>query len=377
MSAAIYMADMVDAFLPALQEEDRVTILLGSATLLPWEQIEHPSVTYLIAQEIPNTFAAHDEMAALVQQIRPDVWWTADTTLPPPKSKHFSPKIVYAVEDFRTLLGSDRRSFWARTMAMRRSRKNLHNADAIICPVKAMAARIVHTVGIAARHKTFVIPNGIHPIFRHHTDEEVLNVRRKLLIPQRYVLTACTADVANYLTPILEAMGASEDVPSSTCVVLGDADLPDAVREVIRDCHLEGMVRFLNISKLAPAEIAALYSGASVFFEPSQDIAYLPSILRAMASGTPVICAASAANEALYNQAVLRVHPTDAQEWIRAFTALTLSTVLRDRQIANGLSCAAKFTSTAMAKQSFAFARLLCTVPASTIRKNHILHKND
>ena len=53
MSAGIYLADMVDAFLPALQEDDLVTIVLGLTTLLPWEPLEHPSVRYLIAREDP------------------------------------------------------------------------------------------------------------------------------------------------------------------------------------------------------------------------------------------------------------------------------------------------------------------------------------
>ena len=96
-----------------------------------------------------------------------------------------------------------------------------------------------------------------------------------------------------------------------------------------------------------------------------------------MASGTPVVCAASPANEDLYGQAVLRIHPTDAREWISAFTTLTLSTALRDRQIAKGFDLVNAYTSTTMAKATFSFARLLCTLPASTIRKHHLAIRHD
>lgn len=372
ISAEVYIADMMDAFVPALQEDDRVTILLGAATLLPWEPIEHPAVSYLIAQEIPGSLRANAEIVSIIKQMNPDIWWTADITLAPPKMKAHAPKIVYAVEDFRVLEGFSNDGFWKRYLTKRKICQNLLKAEAIICPLKAIATRLISVIGLAARHKTFIIENGIHPIFRPHSPDEVLQIRRKHLIPQRYVLTTCTSATAEYLTPVFEAIGASEEISSITCVVLGDAALPYTLRQVIRDCHLEGMIRFLNMAKLEPYEVAALYGGASILFEPSQDIAYLPSVLRALASGVPVICAASAANENIYGNAVLRVHPTDAREWIRALTALTLSSTLRDRQVANGHAQVSALTSTAMAKHSFAFARLLSAVPAATIRKNSL-----
>ena len=376
MSANIYLADMVDAFLPALQDGDRVTILLGATTLLPWEPIEHPAVHYLVAHEEPGTRAATAELTELLQDAQPEIWWSADTTLPPPKLKQPF-KLVYAVEDLQVLFGNQKGGFWKRLREKRLALQHLLKADAIICPNKAVSTRLVHAIGIGARHKTFVIPNGIPPVFRSHAPEEIVQMRRKLLIPQRYVLLNGSSSSADCLTPVLEALGASEEISSITCVILGDAKLPNTLREVIRDCHLEGMIRFLNVAKLEIAEIAALYSGASILFEPSQTIAYFPSILRAMASGTPVVCAASPANEDLYGQAVLRIHPTDAREWISAFTTLTLSTALRDRQIAKGFDLVNAYTSTTMAKATFSFARLLCTLPASTIRKHHLAIRHD
>lgn len=377
ISAEVYIADMMDAFVPALQEDDRVTILLGAATLLPWDPIEHPAVVYLIAQETPGSFLANAEIISIIKQVNPDIWWTADVTLSPPKLKVNAPKIVYAVEDFRSVDGLPKDGFWKRLRIRQKARQNLLKADAIICPLKAIATRLINLIGLSARHKTFVIENGIHPIFRPHSPDEILQIRRKHLIPQRYVLTTCTSTVAEYLTPVFEAIGASEEISSISCVVLGDAALPNTLRQVIRDCHLEGMIRFINMAKLEPYEVAALYGGASILFEPSQDITYLPSILRALASGVPVICAASAANENIYGNAVLRVHPTDAREWIRALTALTLSSKLRDRQVANGQAYVAAFTSTAMAKHTFAFARLLSTIPVATIRKKSLNHHHD
>ncbi|MBQ9693906.1 MAG: glycosyltransferase [Kiritimatiellae bacterium] len=370
MSAGIYMADMVDAFLPALQEEDTVSILLGLTSCLPWEPIEHPSVHYIIAHENPYTVAGRYELAQLCRTILPDVWWSADAALvPPPRTKQSPIKIIFAIEALRHLYGTHSNKQRFQFLTRWHARQNLLGADALICPNKAVATHTVHELGLALRRKVAVIPSGIHPVFRLHSDEEIVHVRRQLLIPQRYLLIVSTSATAHYLTPVLEALGTNEEVSSVTCVILGDAELPDKLREVIRDCHLEGMVRFLNNAKLSPNEISCLYSGAFLLFEPSQDVAYFPSILRAMACGTPVVCAASKANEDLFGQAVLRVHPTNTREWSQALTTLTLSTTLRDRQIERGLTFSVNATSTAMAKHSFTFARQLCTDAATAFRK--------
>lgn len=378
MSAGIYLADMVDAFLPALQEQDSVTIVFGLTTLLPWDPIEHPSVRYLIAREDPYSPAGKRELTQLCRLHQPDVWWSADAALSPPlRTKRFPIKAVYAIEAVRHLYGTCKQKHFLPFLARWQARQNLLAADALVCPNKAVASHTVYELGLALRRKVAVIPSGIHPIFRLHSDDEIVQMRRQYLIPQRYVLIASTSATAHYLVPVLAAMGANEEVSSVTCVILGDADLPNHLREVIRDCHLEGMVRFLNNNKLTANDIATLYSGAFLLFEPSQDVAYLPSILRAMAAGTPVVCAASQANEDLFGQAVLRVHPTDIREWSQALTTLTLSTSLRDRLIARGLAFSAAATSTAMAKQSFNFARELSLDPVEAVRNNHHTHRHD
>lgn len=369
MSAAVYMADMVDAFLPALEEGDRVTILMCLNTYLPWELIEHPSVQYAFAHERPRSAAGRRELNQLVQRVAPDVWWSADTALAPPtKNKRRPLQAIYAIQDFHYLLGTRcKRRFWG-WLYRWKARQHLMSADAIVCPNKAIATHTVHVLGIATRRKIAIMPSGIHPIFRMHSKDEILRMRRALLIPQRYVLIVSTTATADYVRPVLEALGSNAEVSSVTCVILGDAGLPSALREPIRDCHLEGMVRFVNSAKVTPAIQAALYSGALVLFEPSQDLAYLPSILRAMACGTPVVCAANAAHEDQFEKAVLRVHPTDAREWRQALTALMLSTTLYDRQVQRGLTFVTQATSTAMAKQAFAFARKRTQIAQSAVR---------
>ena len=121
-----------------------------------------------------------------------------------------------------------------------------------------------------------------------------------------------------------------------------------------------GQRRFINAAAIPPEDLSALYSGAVATFEPAYGADYRPSILRSMACGTPVICAADAANGELYGNAALRVHPTDPAEWARAFVSLTLSAPLRERLVARGEACAAERSWGATARASFAIAAELC-----------------
>lgn len=362
MSAKAYLADMVDVFLPALQDADRVTILTAPATGLPWATIEHPAVNYVTATASPYSWSGKREIATLIQWEHPDVWWCADTTLPPPIKvrRAPSPKIVYAIEDMRYLFETYKRrrgwKRWTRFFVKRRLRK----ADALVCPSDAVATHTMRVLGLTERQNVYVIHNGVHPIFRLHRDDEILKMRRHLRIPKRYVLVVSSVRTAHYVEPILRAMGTNVEVASVTCVILGEATLPAMLRETIRDCHMEGMVRFVDQKDVNATLLPALFSGALVYFEPSQDVAYLPTILQAMACGTPVVCAASEANAALFGKAVLRVHPTAPKEWRQALSAFTLSTTLHARQVKRGLDFASAATATAMAKRSFALARKLC-----------------
>ncbi len=351
---------LLDSIFPALRDGDCITVLKQAGHPFPLRQIEHESIRYLDAECKARRHAGRMELNEIVQMLRPDIYWSADPYV------HFpSPlkgKKLYNVLSLETLppfIDMADASWRERLKWLWTAHPQLLQADALFCPNHALAVAYVAHLGLKTRRKTVVVPNGIHPIFRHHTDEEILEVRRTWLIPKRYVLLVGDTHNLDALEIPLQALARSEEVSSMTCVILGDADLAEELKETIRECHLEGMVRFLDENALSHAEISAIYSGALITFEPMQTADYRPTVLRSMACGTPVICAAGALSEELYGNAVLRVHPTDVSEWLKAYTALVLSTVLRERQIARGDKYVTTCTWTATAKMSMHVLRAM------------------
>ncbi len=355
----IYLTALVDGLLPALAEGDRVTVLLAKGRPLPLPPIEHPAVAYLEAAHPGRSSAGAAEATRLARRLRVGVYWSADPLMRPPTRPHRRLKVVFAAAELLHFADPRRFGRWERLWWRLTARPRLAAADALVCPSHAQEVRLIAALGLPVRHKTHVVPNGVHPIFRPHTEAEVLEARRRWLVPRRYALLVGKAEGRHNLGTPLRALAGNEEISSVVCVIVGDAAPSPALRAIVRDCHLEGMVRCIDAEALPPADLSALYSGATVTFEPSLSTDYRPTILQSMACGTPVICAASAVNEELFGNAALRVHPTDAAEWGKALTALTLSSGLRDRLTARGLACVGGRTWTATAKASMALARKL------------------
>ncbi len=351
---------LLDAFFPALHDEDKLTVLYWDGEVFPLRQIDHPAIDYRAMRYAARSFRGERELNAAVQRLQPDVYWSADPVVRPPQTPRAKRLYTaFSMELLSSLSEELRFKWWELLRWQRTSSQSLEIADVLFCPSHTFAVALIAQLGLNTRRRAVVIPNGVHPIFRRHTDEEVTQIRRKFLLPKRYVLMVGTSSVIERLATPLQALAQCEEVSSLPCVIVGDRGLPDALRETIRDCHLEGLVKCFVEDEIPLAELSTLYSGAMVTFEPMQSANYRLTVLRSMACGTPVICAASAVTEELYGNAVLRVHPTDVTEWVKAFTAVMLSSVLRERQIARGVACVQERTWTTTAKMSMHILRAL------------------
>ncbi len=357
----VYLAAMADSLLPALVDGARVTIFsLEALEGRHFQRIEHPRVAYRMGRHSARGRRGERELQQLVEALHPEVYWSADPLIRPPNWAHgHRPRVVFAVEELRHFLRPQDFSWWERLRWRWVARARLLAADVVVCPTHALQVGLIAQLGLALRRRTQVVMNGIRPIFRQHSPEEVLEVRRRWLVPQRYVLMVENEGAQEALAVPLQALARSEEVSSLTCVIVGREALADALRETVRTCHLEGMVRFLPIEYLAAADLSALYSGAMVVFEPTRGVDFRPTIGQSLACGTPVICAAGETNEELFGAAVMRVHPTDPAEWSKAFMALMLSGALREKFRARGAACVAERTWTGSVKAAFAVGRRL------------------
>lgn len=328
----IDLMSMWDRIIPTLDETIHVTIFVTRDTQIT--KFKHPSITYVSTGRDCTQEPTKEELAAAVKRHEPTHYLSPDPRLAPPSHV---PAFYMILEVGHLVPKYTKHAWFKRWLKTRSIRRNLAAARAIFCPSEVVSRNILATFVYPVRYKREIIHRGVHPAFRTHTPAEISITRRAYLIPRSYAIML--GDSSETLSVPLRALGQSEDVSAITCVIVGPSHLPDELRETIRDCHLEGLVRFIDDNKITMQDLSTLYSGAQVTFEPAWKGDYRPSILQSMACGTPVICAASDDNEELYGNAVHVVHPTNTTEWLRAFESITLSSLLRERLIERGNKC--------------------------------------
>lgn len=330
----------------------RMTVLLSAEDRT--EMAGHPCIAIVHARYPADSAEGRRAIRNLIVRGHVDLYWGADPFLPPPR-RPFGRKlaVIHAVEDMTAV---DHSNFLKRLFSLRRFRARCLSADRIVCPCNTLAIRLVALIGLQKRRYVRVIRNGVAPAFRRHTQTEIRAVLRSFRLPPKYtVIIARETSDSNLETP-LRALAASSEVPAMPCVIVGAPEVSPALRAIIRTNHLEGLVRCLS-DDLPDATLSALLSGAQVLFEPALREGFLHSVLFGMASGTPVICSATESNSELYGAAAVRVHPTDVNEWSNAFTALMVSTVMRDRLIARGTLCAERNTLQTATREVIALVR--------------------
>jgi glycosyltransferase involved in cell wall biosynthesis len=330
----IDLMSMWDRIIPTLEPKMHVTVFVTKDATI--SRLEHPAITYVSSGRSRDAKPTREEIAAAVKRHRPTHYLSPDPMLPPPRGL----PVAYLISGVSHLLSDETQGVFKRWLRFRCVRRHLEMASAIITTSHALSVRVIAAFGWGLRHKVRVLHRGIHPAFRTHTVSEVALERRKHLIPRSYAMLL--GDSVETLKVPLLALGRSEDVSAVTCVIVGPASLSDDLRETIREAHLEGLVRFIDDELLTMQALSTLYSGAVVTFEPTPNADYRPVILQSMASGTPVICAASGDNDELYGKAVAVVHPTSVSEWLKAFEMIILSSLLRERLITRGFECVAE-----------------------------------
>ena len=325
-------------FLPVLEAEAKVTLLVEAGSAVA-KQVEGQAHTCRVGCHNARSWRGAKELMRWVKADAPDIYWSADPLICPPAGRV---RRVYTVAELSHFTDAHRFSWSERLRWRVKAQRRLLASDALLCPSHALEVRLVALLGLKARRKTHVVREGVLPIFSKRSPEEILTARRQWRVPQRYVLMVAREGYERELAVPLKAVARSEEVSSVPCVIVGNRETPSILRGTIRAGHLEGLVRFIDSASIDASAISALYSGADVTFEPSLQPDASPAVLQSMACGAPVICAATATNRELFGQAVLRVHPTDADEWSKAFVALTLSQPLRERQIERGLALASQ-----------------------------------
>lgn len=198
--------------------------------------------------------------------------------------------------------------------------------------------RIVELCRVPAA-KVQVVYCGVGAGFRPHSAEEIAAVRRKLGLPQRYLLCVGSLEPRKNLVRLLAAWQRIQPRLDGVSLVLAGAK-----SHVFREAGLSQPPAVHLAGYLSDDMLSAVYAGAEAFVFPSLYEGFGLPVLEAMACGTPVVCSATTSLREVAGDAALLVDPFDVESIAEGLTQVLEDGDLRDKLCARGVARAQKFS---------------------------------
>jgi glycosyltransferase involved in cell wall biosynthesis len=204
--------------------------------------------------------------------------------------------------------------------------RSIERATRLIADSRNTAADIAELFDRRPEEIT-VIPLGVGPEFHPVAVKELEEVRRRLELPERFILFVGSIEPRKNLDTLLTAWAAVPDRPD--LVIAGAWGWK---YEPIRE-HIDRLGRGIHL--LGPVDrgdLPALYNLAIALAHPALYEGFGLTPLESMACGTPVVSSTAASLPEVVGGAALLVNPADVDGWTNA-----LDRVLHDPGLASDL----------------------------------------
>lgn len=230
------------------------------------------------------------------------------------------------------------------------TRAILKKADFIIANSQASKNDISDFFGLPSS-KITAIYKGIDQRFFNKADQkEILRVRQKYKIRDRYFLFLSTIKPINNLSRLVEIFSGAhnklarqENQPHYQLVLAGkEGWLSDEAQEMAQAFRLAKDVVLTGY--IPPEDLNGLFQGADLFLFPPLYEEFGSPALEAMASGVPVIASKTPALSETLGSAAMFIEPEDAPKWARAVVDLARNESKRNELARLGLNQAKKYT---------------------------------
>lgn len=227
-------------------------------------------------------------------------------------------------------------------------------ADRVIAISECTRRDLIEDFGVD-ENRIDVIYQGIDPIFRPASRDEVADLRHRLKLDGPYL--ACVGTVQGRKNQF-EALQALRAIPADVRLVI--AGRPTAyARELARytvDNHLQDRVIWLD--SLGFRDLPALYTGAEASLYLSRYEGFGLPVVESLACGTPVVAATGSCLEEAGGKGALYVSPDDAEECAHAVCRILDDSYLRTKLVELGMRHVRQFSPENFAKKTMTAYRM-------------------
>ena len=303
-----------------------------------------PDATYHL---LPQTrlIGRHLQWPATMRKLEPDAYFGPAGAMPLGRVDRPSVITVHDLAIYRNHDWFPGRQPLSTRLVVPRS---VLRAGVVITPSESTARDVVDIFGLD-RGRIRVIRHGVSPRLRPATAEEVADARRRLRLPERFILFVGTVEPRKNLETLLEAWATMRDRPD--LVVVGSWGwLYEDVRE--RMSRLGPKLHHLD--SVDPAELPAIYSAARVLAHPAWYEGFGLPPLEAMACGTPVVVSDTSSLPEVVDEAGLVVPAGEPEGWRKALERVVEDGALAADLRRRGILRAAQFTWSRAAHQTWA-----------------------
>jgi glycosyltransferase involved in cell wall biosynthesis len=211
-------------------------------------------------------------------------------------------------------------------------------ARRIIAVSEFSKQRIVELCRLPAE-KVTVIYSGVGKQFRPHAADEIAITRRKLALPERYILCVGSLEPRKNLARLLPAWQSIQPRLNDLSLVLVGAQ-----SHVFRDIGLSKSPSGVHLAGYLDDELLpAVYAGAEFFVYPSIYEGFGLPVIEAMASGVPVLTSSVTALPEVAGDAAKFVDPLHIDSIAAGIEQLAHDEQLRSELRHKGLARAAQF----------------------------------
>jgi glycosyltransferase involved in cell wall biosynthesis len=202
-----------------------------------------------------------------------------------------------------------------------------------------------------------VIPHGVDHAMRPATGDAIADLRRRLDLPEAYVLFVGTIQPRKNLGRLADAMGvvARAGLPHRLVMAGKQGWMATEVETEIARSDVADRVRYLGY--VPSSDLPALYTGAAAFCFPSLYEGFGLPVLEAMACGTPVVASNRSAIPEVAGEAALLVDPTNPRAIGEALCHVLSDPPLRTELVERGHRRTRRFTWERTAIETIALLR--------------------